>query len=98
MEQSGYHRHDISDSVWEQIETLLPGQRGQWGGIAKDNRKFINGVFWWLRTGAPVRDIPPDYGKSGTIHQRFIRWRNAGRWEALLEAIVDEPEVEWLMI
>ena len=46
-------RHDISDKVWNLLEPHLPGQRGQWGGIAQDNRRFINGVFWILRTGAP---------------------------------------------
>ena len=34
-------RHDISDEAWALIEPHLPGQRGQWGGIAKDNRLFI---------------------------------------------------------
>ena len=46
-------RHDISDAVWSLLEPHLPGQRGQWGGTAQDNRRFINGVFWILRTGAP---------------------------------------------
>jgi transposase len=32
-------------------------------------------VFWALRTGAPWRNLPPDYGKWGGVHQRFIRWR-----------------------
>ena len=63
------HRHDISDKVWALLEPHLPGQRGRWGGIAWDNRCFINAVFWVLRTGAP------DYGKWGSVHQRFIRWR-----------------------
>ena len=58
-------RHDISDAVWSLLEPHLPGQRGQWGGIAQDNRRFINGVFWILRTGAPWRDLPPFYGKWG---------------------------------
>ena len=31
-------RHDISDEVWSFLEPHLPGQRGQWGGIAQDNR------------------------------------------------------------
>jgi transposase len=87
-----YHRHDISDSAWEKIEQALPGRRGQWGGVAKDNRKFINAVFWVLRTGAPWRDLPPDYGDWNNTHRRFSRWRNKGTWEKLLELFIDEEE------
>ena len=57
-------RHDISDAVWSLLEPHLPGQRGQWGGIAQDNRRFINGVFWILRTGAPWRDLPRSTGNG----------------------------------
>ena len=92
------HRHDISDKVWELLKPLLPGQRGLWGGIAKDNRNFINAVFWILRTRAPWRDLPSSYGKWGTVHQRFRRWRNAGIWEKILEVLINEPDYEWLMI
>ena len=91
-------RHDISDEAWALIEPHLPGQRGQWGGIAKDNRLFINAVFWILRTGAPWRDLPPEFGKWGTVHQRFIRWRDKRIWEKLLEILINEPGFEWLMI
>jgi transposase len=91
-------RHDISDAVWAVLEPLLPGQAGQWGGLAKDNRTFINAVFWVLRTGAPWRDLPPAYGKCGTVHQRFRRWRDKGIWENVLEALIQEPDYEWLMI
>ena len=97
MEKS-QHRHDISDKAWAILEPMLPGQRGQWGGIAEDNRRFINGVFWILRTGAPWRDLPPDYGKWGSVHQRFRRWRDKGIWEKILEALIDDPDYEWLMI
>jgi|GEM_PF-1834823 len=69
------HRHDISDKVWALLEPHLLGQRGRWGGIVQNNCRFINAVFWMLRTGAPRRDLPPDYGKWGSVHQRFIRWR-----------------------
>ena len=41
---------------------------------------------------------PPDYGKWGSVHQRFIRWRRKGIWEKLLEILTDEPDYEWLMI
>jgi transposase len=69
-----------------------------WGGRAKDNRQFINAVFWILRTGAPWRDLPSDYGDWKNTHRRFTRWRNAGLWERLLEQLIDDVDCEWLMI
>jgi transposase len=95
---AAHRRHDISDEVWAVLEPHLPGRPGTWGGRAKDNRQFINAVFWILRTGAPWRDLPPDYGDWKNTHRRFCRWRDAGSWEALLEKLVDEPDFEWLMI
>ena len=94
----GIHRHDISDEFWEKIELHLPGQRGQWGGIAENNRRFINGVFWILRTGAPWRDLPLDYGDWKNTHRRFCRWRDKRIWENLLGLFVNEEEFIWLMI
>uniref|UniRef100_UPI001596DBA1 IS5 family transposase n=1 Tax=Candidatus Regiella insecticola TaxID=138073 RepID=UPI001596DBA1 len=93
-----HRRHDISDHVWSLLEAHLPGRKGTWGGIARDNRQFINAVFWILRTGAPWRDLPPDYGGWKNTHRRFCRWRDKGLWESLLEALIVEPDFEWLMI
>jgi len=92
------HRHDISDEVWALLEPHLPGQVGQWGGIAEDNRRFINAVFWILRTGAPWRDLPPSYGNWNSVAKRFRRWVKENRWEKVLEAFIDDPDYEWLMI
>lgn len=92
------NRHDISDSVWALLAPHLPGQKGQWGGIADDNRRFLNGVFWVLRTGAPWRDMPPCYGKWNTVYQRFRRWRIKRIWENILEILIVDPDYEWLMI
>jgi len=91
-------RHDISDEMWAKISPILPGQKGQWGGVAHNNRRFINAVFWILRTGAPWRDLPTSYGKWGTVHQRFRRWRDKGIWEKLLEQVIEDPNYEWIMI
>jgi transposase len=91
-------RHDISDEIWGLLEPLLLGQKGKWGGVAEDNRRFLNGVFWVLRTGAPWRDMPPIYGNWNTVYQRFRRWRINRIWEMILETLIDEPDMEWLMI
>jgi transposase len=38
----------------------LPGKKGKWEGVVRDNRQFINAMFRILRTGAPWRDLLPD--------------------------------------
>ena len=68
------------------------------GRPAQDNRRFSNAVFRVLRTGAPRRDLPPDYGDGGAVPRRFSRWRQKGAWAQLLEAMINEPDPEWLMI
>jgi transposase len=93
-----YHRHDLTDDLWHKLAPLLTGKAGDWGGVAKDNRQFINAVLWILRTGAPWRDLPPDYGGWKNTHRRFCRWRDKGVWEGILEQLVQEPDLEWLMM
>ncbi len=73
-----HRRHDMSDRVWLLLEPHLLGRAGSWGGVAQDNRRFINAIFWILRTGAPWRDLPPDYGDWKNTHRRFCRWRDKG--------------------
>ena len=93
-----HNRHDISDRLWDHLKEHLPGGPGRVGCPAKDNRLFLNAVFWILRTGAPWRDLPPDYGDWKNTHRRFCRWRDRGVWESLLENMIEDPDFEWLMI
>jgi len=88
----------MNDETWKLIEPHLPGQVGQWGGKAKDNRLFVDAVVWILRTGAPWRDLPPDYGNWNSQAKRFRRWCLAGIWDNLRKKLVVEPDFEWLMI
>ena len=96
--QAAHRRHDMSDKIWELLEPHLPGREGTRGVTARDNRNFLNAVFWILRTGAPWRDLAPDYGDWENTHRRFCRWRDSGVWERLLEILISEPDFEWLMI
>ena len=91
-------RHDISDGAWKKIKPHTIGEKGTRGGNAKDTRQFINGVFWILRTGAPWRDLPSEYGHWKNVHHRFCRWRDKGIWENILTALIDDADFEWLMI
>ena len=98
MAALAHRRHDISDDLWDLLRDHLPGGKGKVGRRATDNRTFINAVLWVLRTGAPWRDLPPDYGDWKNTHRRFSRWRDKGLWETLLHVVMDEPDFAWLMI
>ena len=55
-------RYEISDAHWTRIKSLLPGQSGDPGVTAADNRLFVNAVLWIARSGAPWRDLPERFG------------------------------------
>ena len=97
-----HRRHDITDRAWSLIENLLPGRPGQPGGTARNNREFINAVFWIHRTGSPWRDLAPDFGCWKNVHRRFIRWRDKNRWEQIFMALLPTSgfgalDLEWII-
>lgn len=90
-------RHEIPQDQWERIEHLLPGRPGPHGGVAEDNRRFVNAIWYLAKTGVPLRDLPERFGKWDTVYQRFHRWCRAGVWQHLFEAVKD-PDLEWRML
>ena len=70
----------LRDDQWDRIAQMLPGKETDPGRSAADNRLFVEGVLWVLRTGSPWRDLPPRFGTWNTIYQRFSRWSRKGVW------------------
>jgi transposase len=58
----------------------------------------LTGVNWILRTGAPWRDLPHEYGKWGSVYRRYRRWALAGRWEQLRRAFSANDDRPLLLI
>ena len=58
------------------------------GRTAADNRLFVNGVLWILRSGARWYDLPERYGKYKSVHKRFVRWAHSGVWDRVFEELV----------
>jgi len=78
-------RYDLTDFEWRVIEPLLPNKSR---GVPRvDDRRVLNGIFWVLRSGAPWRGLPERYGPRTTCYNRFVRWRKAGVWDRLMDAI-----------
>lgn len=91
-------RYELEDRQWDRIAPVLPGKAGDPGRTAADNRLFVNGVLWVLRSGAHWHDLPPRYGKYKSVHKRFTRWAKAGIWERVFDLLIKERDNQYLML
>ena len=95
---AAYHRHDISDAPGKSWNPSYPATPAKWDAPPLNNRRFINGVFWVLRNGAPWRDLPSDYGHWGSTYNRFRNWQKDGAWQRLLDTLANDSDLERLII
>jgi transposase len=91
-------RYELNEAQWLRIEALLPGKAGDPGRSGADNRLFVNGVLWVLRSGAHWHDLPERYGKWKSVHTRFSRWAKAGVWERVFKVLTADRRNEYLML
>lgn len=77
----------LSDELWASVSSLLPGKVGDPGCHGRDNRLFLEAVFWIARTGSPWRDLPAEFGKWYTTYTRYHRWEKKGVWPRVVEAL-----------
>ncbi|OJU60159.1 MAG: IS5 family transposase [Altererythrobacter sp. 66-12] len=94
----GIKRYELSEAQWVRIEPLLPGKVSDPGRTGSDNRLFVNGVLWVLRSGARWSDLPERYGKYKTVHKRFTRWARGGVWERVFTLLARDRDNEYLMV
>ena len=87
-------RRELTDEQWERLKSLLPPQKARTGRPSRDHRTIVDGILWVLRTGAPWRDLPERYGPWQTVASRFYRWRKAGVWQRILEALQQQADAE----
>jgi Putative transposase of IS4/5 family (DUF4096) len=65
-------RYKLADNEWAAIKPMLPNKPR---GVPRVNdRRVLIGIFWVLRSGAPWRDLPRNYGPYTTCYNRFVRW------------------------
>lgn len=93
----GSLRYELSEAQWRRLESLLPGRAGTVGRPAEDNRRFVNGVLWVIRS-MRWADLPERYGKYKSVHKRFLRWAERGVWDTLFEDLVADQKNPYLML
>jgi transposase len=89
-------RYELTDEEWALIKPLLPNKSR---GVKRvDDRRVLNGILWRFRAGTPWAEIPERYGPYTTCYNRFVRWRKAGVWDRLLEAVAAGHDGDIIMI
>jgi transposase len=63
-----------------------------------NDRRVLNGIFWVLRSGAPWRDLPANYGPYTTCYNRFVRWRRAGVRNRIMKTLATAHDASVQMI
>jgi transposase len=91
-------RYELDDQQWARIADMVPGKKGDPGRSGKDNRLFVNGVLWVLRSGAQWDELPERYGKYKSVHKRFTRWAKNGVWERIFAELTGDPDNTCLML
>jgi transposase len=89
-------RYELADYEWIAIKPMLPNKPR---GVPRVNdRRVLNGIFWVLRSGAPWRDLPEMFGPYTTCYNRFVRWRRAGVWGRIIDALAAAHDAAVQMI
>ena len=91
-------RHRLDDKNWDKIYGCLKQIPGIYTGNEEKCRHFVDSVHWILRTGAPWRDLPSELGQWNAVYKRFSRWSDKGVWDTIHQALIQEPDMEWLLI
>ncbi|TAV75922.1 IS5 family transposase [Rhizobium leguminosarum] len=94
----GVKRYELNEAQWSRIVPLLPDKSSDPGRTGVDNRTFVNGCLWILRSGAHWQDLPERYGKWKTVHRQFSRWCHAGVWEQVFDALTADRDSRYLTI
>lgn len=81
-------RTELTDDDWELIGPFLP--IGRFGPYPEHLREQFEGVVWRFRSGSQWREMPSKFGAWQTVYNRFVQWRDAGVFQALMEGMIAE--------
>ena len=85
---------DLSDEQWRLIESLIPPAKPGDRFRSVNMREVFNGVLYLLRTGCSWRQLPHDLPPWGTVHYYYRRWRIAGVWEQMNDALREKVRLK----
>jgi len=74
----------IPESLWCELEKLLPSKNTKVGRPEFDNKKTLEGIVFVLKTGIQWCELSEKYGHFSTVHGKFMKWARAGVFKKMM--------------
>ena len=79
---------DMTDAEWRLIARGMP-PRCRLGRPRKvDLRRVVEAILFILSTGCQWRALPREFPPYSTVQGYFYAWRDSGRWQWIVKALV----------
>jgi transposase len=82
----------VTDEQWARIAPHLPEHppSPKGGRPRADDRECLEGLLWYLRTGARWRDMPIDLPSGSTCWRRLVEWAGEGVLPHLHAVLIEQ--------
>lgn len=79
-------RPRLTVEQWATIRDAFPVST-RTGGQPRDLREIVDGIFWFLNTGAPWRALPKEFGPWPTVWELFDKWTANGTLDRIISIL-----------
>jgi putative transposase len=84
---------DLTDDQWAILEPLIPPAKPGGAPRTVDMREVLNTLFYQSRAGCQWDMLPHDLSPKSTAYDYFLRWRDDGTWQTLVDALRGQVRV-----
>ena len=91
-------RPQLREDQWRRLYALLQAQPGIYVRQEAATRRFVEAVLWMARAGCAWRLVPSEVGSWNSLYKRFARWQEKSVWQALLDRLAADGDLEWVML
>ncbi len=88
----------LSDAQWLKIYEYLCGFSKIHTNDEAKTRRFVEAVFWIVKSGEQWRLLPQEYGEWNALYHRFSDWADQGVWYKMLYYFARDPDMEYIMV
>ena len=94
MSERKAYPSDLKDLEWMILDPLVPAVKPGGRPASYERREIVNAILYVLRSSCSWRMLPHDFPPWDTVYGYFNRWRKAGIWEAIHQALYGQLRIE----